>query len=234
MTKTARTKGDASLLRLSREVNAAKINFMATHARGLICSLPTDFEAEALGDQLNLPPQTNVNTTRFGTAFTVSIEARRGITTGISAADRAQTILTAIDPKITPDDLARPGHMFPLRAKNGGVLVRAGQTEGSVDLCRLAGLQAASVICEIMNTDGTMARLTQLEMFAATHKLKIVSIRDLIEYRRATEKLIERVAEVELPTRFGNFTLYCYQSAVGDSGVDTSSAGEHHLRIGDG
>ena len=196
------------------------INFMARFGRGLIC-LPM---SEARCDALNLPLQTSANTARFGTAFTVSIEARKGVTTGISAADRAHTIRVAIDSKSKPDDLARPGHMFPLRAKDGGVLVRAGQTEGSVDLCRLAGLTPAAAICEIMNDDGTMSRLPQLEKFARKHGLKICAIRDLIEYRRSTEHLIARVAEVNLPTRFGEFKLYCYQTTVGHDG-------EHHLAM---
>ncbi len=213
-------ENEGDLVLAAERTTPAAINFMAKHARGLICLSMTEQRC----DQLQLPLQTADNTTRFGTAFTVSIEARKGVTTGISVADRARTILTAINPKSRPEDLARPGHMFPLRARNGGVLVRAGQTEGSVDLCRLAGMTPASVICEIMNDDGTMARLSQLELFAAQHKLKIISIRDLIEYRRATEKLIQRVAEVDLPTQHGSFKLYCYQSAVGDSG-------EHHLAL---
>jgi len=213
-------ENEGDLVIAGEKVTPAAVNFMSKHARGLICLALTEKRC----DELQLPLQATVNTARFGTAFTVSIEARDGVTTGISAADRAKTIRTAIDPRSAPDDLARPGHMFPLRARNGGVLVRAGQTEGSVDLCRLAGMNPSSAICEIMNDDGSMARLGNLEVFAAEHKLKIVSIRDLIEYRRATEKMIERVAEVRLPTRFGEFKLYAYQSCIGDSE-------EHHLAL---
>jgi 3,4-dihydroxy 2-butanone 4-phosphate synthase / GTP cyclohydrolase II len=213
-------ENEGDLVIAAEKVTPAAINFMRKFGGGLICLAMTEKRC----DELQLPLQTSANTARFGTAFTVSIEARQGVTTGISAADRARTIQVAIDPKSQPEDLARPGHMFPLRARSGGVLVRAGQTEGSVDLCRLAGMNPAGVICEIMNDDGSMSRLSQLELFAAEHKLKIVSIRDLIEYRRATEKLIQRVAEVVLPTRFGEFKLYAYQSAIGDSE-------EHHLAM---
>lgn len=213
-------ENEGDLVIAAEKCSAESINFMAHRGRGLIC-LPL---TESRCDALQLPLQTSANTARFGTAFTVSIEARKGVTTGISAADRAHTIQVAIDEKSGPEDLARPGHMFPLRAKSGGVLVRAGQTEGSVDLCRLAGLKPAAVICEIMNDDGTMSRMPQLQKFAKKHKLKICAIRDLIEYRRATERLIERVAEVLLPTRFGEFKLFCYQSTVGDKS-------EHHLAM---
>ncbi|MEI6236245.1 MAG: bifunctional 3,4-dihydroxy-2-butanone-4-phosphate synthase/GTP cyclohydrolase II [Planctomycetota bacterium] len=213
-------ENEGDLVIAAETCTAESINFMAKHGRGLIC-LPL---TEERCDLLQLPLQTSANTARFGTAFTVSIEARKGVTTGISAADRARTIQAAIDPKSGPEDLSRPGHMFPLRAKTGGVLVRAGQTEGSVDLCRLAGMNPAAVICEIMNDDGTMSRLGQLEKFAKKFKLKICAIRDLIEYRRSTERLIVRVAEVQLPTRFGDFKLFCYQSAVGDKE-------EHHLAM---
>ena len=213
-------ENEGDLVIAAEKCTADSINFMARHGRGLIC-LPL---TEERCDKLQLPLQTTTNTARFGTAFTVSIEARKGVTTGISAADRARTIHTAIDPKSGPDDLAHPGHMFPLRARTGGVLVRAGQTEGSVDLCRLAGMNPSAVICEIMNDDGTMSRLAQLEKFAKKFKVKICAIRDLIEYRRTTERLIERVAEVQLPTRFGEFKLYCYQSCIGDKE-------EHHLAM---
>src|SRR3954462_9067296 len=155
------------------------ISFMAIHGRGLIC-LPL---TEDRCDELQLHPQTSENTSSMGTAFTISIEAREGVTTGISAADRARTILTAVDPRSKPSDLARPGHVFPLRAKHGGVLVRVGQTEASVDIVRIAGLQPAAVICEIMNDDGTMARLPELEVFAEKHDLKIISVADLVRYR---------------------------------------------------
>jgi len=213
-------ENEGDLVVAAEKCGAAQINFMARFARGLIC-LPL---TEERCDKLRLPLQTTANTARFGTAFTISIEARKGVTTGISAADRARTIQVAIDPKSGPDDLAHPGHMFPLRARDGGVLVRVGQTEGSVDLCRLAGMSPAAAICEIMNDDGTMARLPQLEKFAKKHALKICAIRDLVEYRRNTERLIERVAEVNLPTRFGEFKLFCYQASVGDNG-------EHHLAL---
>ena len=213
-------ENEGDLVIAAEKCSADAINFMAKHGRGLIC-LPL---TEERCDKLQLPMQTSSNTARFGTAFTVTIEARKGVTTGISAADRARTIQVAIDPKSGAEDLARPGHMFPLRARTGGVLVRAGQTEGSVDLCRLAGMNPSAVICEIMNDDGTMSRLAQLEKFAKKFKLKICAIRDLIEYRRSTERLIERVAEVQLPTRFGEFKLFCYQSAIGDKE-------EHHLAM---
>jgi 3,4-dihydroxy 2-butanone 4-phosphate synthase/GTP cyclohydrolase II len=213
-------ENEGDLVIAAEKVTPAAINFMSKHARGLICLALTEKRC----DELQLPLQASVNTARFGTAFTVSIEARTGVTTGISAADRSRTIQTAVNPKNGPEELARPGHVFPLRARDGGVLVRAGQTEGSVDLCRLAGMNPAGVICEIMNDDGSMARLSQLEMFAAEHKLKIVSIRDLIEYRRSTEKLVERAAEVNLPTRFGEFKLYAYVSGKGEHE-------EHHLAM---
>jgi 3,4-dihydroxy 2-butanone 4-phosphate synthase/GTP cyclohydrolase II len=213
-------ENEGDLVIAAERATPAAINFMRKYGGGLICLAMTEKRC----DELQLPLQTQANTARFGTAFTVSIEARKGVTTGISAHDRARTIQVAIDPKSGPEDLARPGHMFPLRARNGGVLVRAGQTEGSVDLCRLAGMNPAAVICEIMNDDGSMARLSHLELFAAEHKIKIVSIRDLIEYRRATEKLVQRVAEVALPTRFGEFRLYAYNVTLGDTN-------EHHLAM---
>jgi len=184
------------------------INFMATHGRGLIC---LSLSGERL-DQLGIPMMVSDNTSAFGTAFCVSIEARENITTGISAHDRAQTILTAIDENTKPDDLARPGHIFPLRAKDGGVLRRAGQTEASVDLSRLAGLKPAGVICEIMNADGTMSRLHQLEPFAEKHDLKIVSVADLIAYRMENESFVRRAASPSLPTTFGDFTMIAYEN----------------------
>jgi 3,4-dihydroxy 2-butanone 4-phosphate synthase / GTP cyclohydrolase II len=213
-------ENEGDLVIAAEKVTPAAVNFMSKYARGLICLTMTEERC----DELQLPLQASVNTARFGTAFTVSIEARRGVTTGISAADRATTILTAVNPKSGPEDLARPGHVFPLRARSGGVLVRAGQTEGSVDLCKLAGMNPSAVICEIMNDDGSMARLSQLELFAAEHKLKIISVRDLIEYRRHSEKLITRAAEISLPTRFGTFKLYAYTSSIGDGE-------EHHLAM---
>src|SRR5215207_4837408 len=186
------------------------ISFMAIHGRGLIC-LPL---TEDRCDELQLHPQTQDNTSSMGTAFTISIEAREGVTTGISAADRAKTILTAVDPKTKPSDLARPGHIFPLRAKRGGVLVRAGQTEASVDLCRIAGLQPAAVICEVMNDDGSMARMPELEPFAEKHGLKIVSVADLVRYRIEKETLIRRIVEVDLPTEYGTFCSIIFENAM--------------------
>jgi 3,4-dihydroxy 2-butanone 4-phosphate synthase/GTP cyclohydrolase II len=181
---------------------------MARFGRGLVCLSLTGEDC----DRLHLPLQTEQNTAQFGTAFTVSVDARAGVTTGISAADRARTILTAIREDCRPEDLARPGHVFPLRARRGGVLVRAGQTEGSVDLARLAGLKPAGVICEIMNDDGTMARLPDLEVFCATHGLKMCSVADLIAYRRRTERLIERETTVKFPTEHGLFDLHVYKA----------------------
>ncbi len=172
-------ENEGDLVCAAEKVTPEMINFMARHARGLIC-LPL---TEERCDELNLPPQVADNTSHLGTAFTISIEARRGVTTGISAADRATTIQTAVDPRTRPQDLARPGHIFPLRAKKGGVLVRPGQTEAAVDIARIAGLYPAGVICEIMNEDGTMARLPQLRDFAVVHGLKIITVADLIRYR---------------------------------------------------
>src|SRR5688572_23529968 len=192
-------ENEGDLVFAAEKTTPEKINFMAVHGRGLIC-LPM---TEERCDELHLTQQTSDNTSSMGTAFTISIEAREGVTTGISAADRAKTILTAVDPKTKASDLARPGHIFPLRAKRGGVLVRPGQTEASVDLCRIAGLQPAAVICEVMNDDGTMARLPELEVFAERHGLKIVSVADLVRYRIEQETLIRRVLEVDLPTSFG-------------------------------
>ncbi len=186
------------------------INFMAKHARGLIC---LSLSAE-ICDALHLPPMSSRNTSRFGTAFCESIEAAEGVTTGISAADRARTIQVAIDPASTPRDLARPGHVFPLRAKEGGVLVRAGQTEAVVDLARLAGLRPGGVICEIMNDDGTMARVPQLEDFCARHGLKLISVADLIRYRLHTERFIQRQSESCLRTAFGDFRSIVYASSI--------------------
>jgi len=183
-------------------------NFMANHARGLTClALSGD-----LCDKLGLYPQSINNTSQFHTAFTVSVDAANGITTGISAADRAQTIQTAIKDDAKPSDLARPGHIFPIRAIPGGVLVRAGQTEGSVDLMRLAGLKHAGVICEIMNDDGSMARVPQLLKFCEKHNIKIVSIEKLIEYRIQNERQVERIVSVHLPTDYGDFTMIGYES----------------------
>src|SRR5512136_226147 len=186
------------------------INFMARFGRGLICLTMTNERC----DQLRLPLMVSSNTSSFGTAFTVSIEAKKGVTTGISAADRAHTILTAVADDCRPDDLARPGHIFPLRAKPGGVLVRSGQTEGSVDLARLAGLKPAGVICEIMNDDGSMARMPELRKFAKSHGIKICTIADLVAYRLRHELLVRRSAEVNLPTAYGDFTAIAFENDV--------------------
>ncbi|MBN2178571.1 MAG: bifunctional 3,4-dihydroxy-2-butanone-4-phosphate synthase/GTP cyclohydrolase II [Deltaproteobacteria bacterium] len=189
------------------------ISFMAKNGRGLIClSLSNE-----IADKLNLPLMVNDNKSRFGTAFTVSIEATRGVTTGISAHDRATTILTAIADEAKPGDLVSPGHVFPIRARKGGVLVRTGQTEGSVDLARLAGLKNAGVICEIMKDDGTMARMPDLEIFAKEHGLKIVTVADLIDFRMQHERLIRRAASANLPTRYGGeFQIIVYENDVDD------------------
>lgn len=194
------------------------ISFMAVHGRGLIC-LPLTEERCA---ELQLFPQTSENTSSMGTAFTISIEAREGVTTGISAADRARTILTAVDPASKPSDLARPGHIFPLRAKPGGVLVRIGQTEASVDIAKIAGLQPAAVICEIMNDDGTMARMPELEVFAQKHSLKIISVADLVRYRIEKETLVRKIVESDLPTDYGTFRAVLYENIVN---------GETHLAL---
>ena len=186
------------------------INFMARFGRGLICLTLTEEQA----DHLRLSPMVQENSSRFGTAFTESIEAREGVTTGISAADRAHTIRVAISPEVTANDLARPGHVFPLRARRGGVLVRAGQTEASVDLARMAGLVPAGVICEIMNEDGTMARVPDLIAFCAQHGLKMVTVAALIRYRMLNERYVERVAEGVLPTAHGEFRTIAYESQV--------------------
>ena len=186
------------------------VNFMATHGRGLIC-LP--MSAERL-ETLKIPPMVQENTARRGTAFCVSIQARRDVTTGISAADRARTIRVAADPATRAEDLARPGHIFPLRAMAGGVLKRAGHTEAIVDLCRLAGLRPAGVVCEIMNSDGTMARLAELRPFAAAHGLKLLSIADLIRHRMRTERLVTRVASPLLPTARGAWTIHAFHTEL--------------------
>ncbi len=194
----------------AEKVTPEVINFMVTHARGLIC-LPL---TEERCDELQLTMQVADNTSYLGTAFTVSIEARKGVTTGISAADRAMTILTAVDPKTRPQDLARPGHIFPLRAKKGGVLVRTGQTEAIVDMARIAGLYPAGVICEIMNPDGTMARMPQLQNFARTHDLKIISVADLVRYRMRKEILVRRATETDLPTVYGRFRAVAFENVM--------------------
>jgi 3,4-dihydroxy 2-butanone 4-phosphate synthase / GTP cyclohydrolase II len=204
-------ENEGDLCMAAEKVTPPAINFMAKHGRGLICLSLQEEKA----DELQLPPMVSNNTSSFGTAFTVSIEAKRGVTTGISAADRATTILTAIADEAKPEDLVRPGHIFPLRAKNGGVLVRTGQTEGSVDLARLAGLKPAGVICEVMNDDGTMARMPDLEVFARKHNLKIVTIADLIRYRLQNECMVRRAAVTTLPTIYGGeFTAIAYENDV--------------------
>ena len=203
-------ENEGDLVLAAEKITPAAVNFMATHARGLICLALTPDRVE----QLQLPPQAAENTATFGTAFTVSIDARKGITTGISAADRATTIHVAIDQKSTPADLARPGHIFPLKAQKGGVLRRAGQTEGSVDLAKLAGLYPAGVICEIMNEDGTMARVPELAKFAKSHKLKMVTIKALIEYRMRRETFVKRAASARLPTVFGDFEAIAFENEV--------------------
>ncbi len=207
-------ENEGDLVMAAEKVTPQTINFMAKHARGLICLALTPERVE----ELQLPPQAAENTASFGTAFTVSIDARRDITTGISAADRATTIRTAIDPKSKPSDLARPGHIFPLKADRGGVLKRAGQTEGSVDLARLAGLYPAGVLCEIMNDDGTMARVPELTEFAKRHRLKMVTVKALIEYRMRRETFVKRVANAKLPTVFGEFEAVVFENEV-DNGT---------------
>lgn len=194
------------------------VNFMAVHARGLICLCLTEERC----DELGLHQMTDNNEAQLGTAFTVSIEAREGVTTGISAADRSHTIQVAIDPKSTAHDLVHPGHIFPLRAREGGVLRRTGQTEASVDLARLAGLFPAGVVCEIMNEDGTMARVPDLVPYCERHGLKMITVADLIEYRHRTEQLVERETSVRLPTAYGEFTAVAYREKL---------TGKHHVAL---
>src|SRR5438477_5510067 len=201
-------EGDLTIA--AEKVTPEVINFMATYGRGLICLTLTGERCDAL----RLPLMSPNNTSNFGTAFCESIDAREGVTTGISAADRTRTILAAIQPETRPNDLARPGHIFPLRARDGGVLVRAGQTEASVDLSRLAGLNPSGVICEIMNEDGTMARVPQLGEFCARHKLKMISVADLIRYRLRHERYVHRHAEGCVTTAFGDFRTVLYSSAI--------------------
>jgi 3,4-dihydroxy 2-butanone 4-phosphate synthase/GTP cyclohydrolase II len=203
-------ENEGDLCIAAEKVTPEAVNFMAKHGRGLIClSLTTERV-----DALKLPMMADDNTSTFGTAFTVSIEARKGVSTGISVHDRAHTILTAINPKAKPEDLARPGHVFPLRARPGGVLQRAGQTEGSVDLARLAKLNPSGVICEIMNEDGTMSRVPELMKFAKKHSLKIITVKDLINYRLQKELLVHRMADVRMPTSFGTFRAIAYSNEV--------------------
>jgi 3,4-dihydroxy 2-butanone 4-phosphate synthase/GTP cyclohydrolase II len=203
-------ENEGDLTMAAEKVTPEAINFMATHGRGLICMPMTEARLKAL----DIPLMVQKNTSPYGTAFCVSIEARDQVSTGISAADRARTVQVAIDPATRPADLTRPGHMFPLRAQNGGVLKRAGQTEAAVDLARLAGLYPAGVICEIMNEDGTMARQADLEAFSRRHGIKRISIADLISHRMRHERLVRRVAQPWLPTRYGRFRLVAYRSDI--------------------
>ena len=204
-------ENEGDLTMAAEKVTPEAINFMAKFGRGLICLSLTEERI----NELRIPMMVSENTSRFQTAFTISIDACKGVTTGISAADRACTILTVIDDRTQPEDLASPGHVFPLRARQGGVLVRTGQTEGSVDLARMAGLKPAGVICEVMNDDGTMARMPDLQIFAKEHRLKIVAIADLIKYRLNKESLVRRIAAAKLPTKYGGlFTAIAYENDV--------------------
>ena len=201
-------EGDLTIA--AEKVTPGAINFMARYGRGLIC---TSLTSERL-DELEIPLMVSQNTSRFGTAFCVPVEAKGRTTTGISAADRAATVLTLIDRATRPSDLARPGHTFPLRARTGGVIVRAGQTEAAVDLARIAGLYPAGVICEVMNNDGTMARVPQLTKFARKHELPMITIADLIQYRMRTESLVRRVATAQLPTSHGKFQIHAFENQL--------------------
>jgi 3,4-dihydroxy 2-butanone 4-phosphate synthase/GTP cyclohydrolase II len=211
-------ENEGDLVIAAQFADAQAVAFMATRACGLICLAMEG----AMLDRLGLPLMTSVNASRFGTAFTLSIEARDGVTTGISAADRARTIQVAIAAGSRPQDIITPGHVFPLRARDGGVLVRAGQTEASVDLCRLAGLTPAAVICEIMKPDGTMARVPDLEIYAKEHNLLLCSVADLIAWRERKERLVELVAQAPVTTAAGRFTAFAYRSTV---------TGDHHLAL---
>ena len=211
-------ENEGDLILASEKVTPEAINFMARHGRGLICvSLTAD-----RCDELELPPMVEQNTSSHSTAFTVSVEARVGTTTGISAHDRAATVRALVDPATGPRDLQRPGHMFPLRARRGGVLKRAGHTEASVDLARLAGLAPSGVLCEIMDEDGSMARMDRLKAFAHEHGLGVITVADLIAYRMRTEKLVEQIAGPSLPTEYGNFRIYAYRNKV---------TGEEHVAL---
>ncbi|NIS62712.1 MAG: bifunctional 3,4-dihydroxy-2-butanone-4-phosphate synthase/GTP cyclohydrolase II [Proteobacteria bacterium] len=218
-------ENEGDLMIAAEKITPEGINFMAKYGRGLICLSLTPERVE----ELKLPMMVSENRSRFQTAFTISIEARRGVTTGISAADRATTVLTAIDDQTKPEDVISPGHIFPLRAREGGVLVRSGQTEGSVDLARLAGLKAAAVICEVMNEDGTMARMPDLVIFAKRHNLKIVTIADIIKYRMRNESLVRRCATVTLPTEYGGtFKAIAYGNDIDSSHHVALVKGEIH------
>jgi 3,4-dihydroxy 2-butanone 4-phosphate synthase / GTP cyclohydrolase II len=219
-------ENEGDLTVAAEKITPALINFMATHGRGLICMPMTPERLE----ELDIPLMVQQNSARFDTAFCVSIEAKSRTSTGISAADRAATVLAAIDPLTRPSDLARPGHMFPLRARPGGVLVRAGQTEAAVDLARIAGLYPAGVICEIMNDDGSMSRVPELTKFAKRHRLLMITIADLIKYRMQTESLVRRAAAARLPTEFGDFQVFAYQSGIDNETHVALVRGE----IGDG
>ena len=203
-------ENEGDLTMAAEKITPDAINFMAKYGRGLICLTLTEQRL----DQLQIPLMVSDNTATYGTAFCESVDAKNGTTTGISAADRAQTVLVSIDPATRPADLARPGHIFPLRARMGGVLVRAGQTEASVDMARLAGLVPAGVICEIMNDDGTMARVPQLQEFSAQHGIRIITVADLIRYRLRTERYVRRIGESSLPTPYGEFQLIAYESDI--------------------
>jgi 3,4-dihydroxy 2-butanone 4-phosphate synthase / GTP cyclohydrolase II len=211
-------ENEGDLCIAAEKVTPETINFMARFGRGLICLALTEERC----NELELPLMVENNTTNFGTAFTVSIEARGKVTTGISAFDRSETVRVAIDPKTKPHDLARPGHVFPLRARKGGVLKRAGQTEASIDLAEIAGMSPAAVICEIMNEDGTMARLPDLREFAVRHGLKITSVADIIKYRMQTEKHVHCLASPKLPTDYGEFRVHAYKSDI---------TGEEHVAL---
>ena len=203
-------ENEGDLMVPAEKITPDIINFMTKHGRGLIC-LPLTKERQ---DELQIPLMVMDNTARFETAFTVSIDAKEGVSTGISAFDRARTVHAAIDPATKPSDLARPGHIFPLRAREGGVLARAGQTEAAIDLARLAGLYPAGVICEIMNEDGTMARMPELEKFSQTHDIPILTIADLIKYRLKHESLVQKIDEADLPTMYGHFRIVVFEDVI--------------------
>jgi 3,4-dihydroxy 2-butanone 4-phosphate synthase / GTP cyclohydrolase II len=211
-------ENEGDLVMAAECVTPEAVNFMARHARGLICLSLTPERC----DELGLPMMTQLNRTPYGTAFTVSIEARTGVSTGISAADRARTIQVAVDPATRPEDLIQPGHVFPLRARPHGVLERTGQTEASVDLARLAGFSGAGVICEVMNDDGNMARVPDLVGYCEQHGLKMITVADLIAFRHRREKLVERIASAQLPTRYGDFVSHGFRSMID---------GQHHVAL---
>jgi 3,4-dihydroxy 2-butanone 4-phosphate synthase/GTP cyclohydrolase II len=203
-------ENEGDMVLAAEKVTAEQVNFLTKHARGLIC-VPLTPERS---DELDLQPMVRVNTCQYGTAFTVSVDYTEGTTTGISAFDRTATIKALVDPSVRAEDFARPGHIFPLTAKTGGVLRRAGHTEAVVDLCRMAGLQPAGVLCEVLDDDGSMARLPRLKRVAEEHGLKLITIRDLIKHRRRTEKFVEMVRQVQFPTEFGEFSLRLYKSSI--------------------